>query len=364
MKRITLSGDIGWEVTPQGVREELAAANGGDVEIFISSRGGLVGAALEIFNMIRNYPGHVTAILSGYAMSAASYIPMAANKVVAEDNAVMMIHNAQGLTWGDHNEMLKYGNILKGLSGLLANAYAKFTGKDRPEIDALMDAETWLFGEAITAAGFAHETIPATSQDDADQTSAMARARLAFAEITNKLAADKTAFQSDLTLAAAMAAGSTNHGGGAPQPRTPTTTENSMDLKKLKAEFPDLVAALIAEATAGFKDQLTAARQEGAAAEQQRIAAVRAQAIPGHEPLIEALAADGKSTGADAAMAIVAAEKTLRAKAAADSQAGNQPAVPAIEQQAGGKTIKRAEFDAMSQDGRRAHLTVGGKVID
>lgn len=373
MKRITLSGDIGWEVTPQGIREELAAANGGDVELIISSRGGLVGAALEIFNIVKNYPGHVTAILSGYAMSAASYIPMAADKIVTEDNAVMMIHNAQGITWGDHNEMSKFGAILKGLSGLLANAYARFTGKGRQEIDSMMDAETWMFGDEITAAGFAHETIPATTKDDADKQSATARARLAFAEITNKLAADKAAVQSDLTLAAAMAAGSIGNGGGAPPARTPPTKEKQMDLTTLKAQFPGLVAAIIDEATAGFKDQLNTAVatakkegvKEGAEAEQKRIADVRAQAIPGHEQLIETLAADGKSTGADAAMAIIAAEKALRAKAAGELTEGNPPAAAVGDSENSQvKAVKRAEFNAMTEDSRRAHLAAGGKVVD
>lgn len=368
MKRITLSGDIGWEVTPQAVREELAAANGGDVELLVSSRGGLVGAALEIFNMIKNYPGQVTAILSGYAISAASYIPMAADRILVEDNAVMMIHNAQGITVGDHNEMLKYGTILKGLSGLLAGAYAKFTGKDRPEIDAMMDAETWLFGDEITAAGFASETIPAAGGETArftGQAEAVAAARLHFENIHLRMAAAKAAAQSDLTRAAAMASGSIGNGGGTSPARTPTTTEKSMDLKTLKEKHPELVAAITDEATAGVNDQLTAARAAGSEAERQRIADVRAQAIPGHETLIEAMAADGKSTGADAAMAIVAAEKTLRAQAAADLTAGNPAAAPVIQQDGStAKVIKRADFNALDDGSRRAHLAAGGKVVD
>lgn len=50
-------------------------------------------------------------------------------------------------------------------------------------------------------------------------------------------------------------------------------------------------------------------RAEGAAAETARVAAVRAQALPGHEALIDKLAADGKTTGPEAAAAIVAAER-------------------------------------------------------
>lgn len=57
-------------------------------------------------------------------------------------------------------------------------------------------------------------------------------------------------------------------------------------------------------------------RSEGATAEQARVAAVREQSIPGHEALIEQLAADGKTTGPEAAMAVLAAERTSRQAAA------------------------------------------------
>jgi hypothetical protein len=58
-------------------------------------------------------------------------------------------------------------------------------------------------------------------------------------------------------------------------------------------------------------------RAEGAISERDRIAAVRAQAMPGHEALIEQLAADGRTTGPEAAVAVVAAEREIRANQAA-----------------------------------------------
>lgn len=65
------------------------------------------------------------------------------------------------------------------------------------------------------------------------------------------------------------------------------------------------------------------AMAEGATQERARIQAVRAQALPGHEALIETLAFDGKTTGDQAASAVLAAEReviTTRTKAhAADA---------------------------------------------
>ncbi len=51
-------------------------------------------------------------------------------------------------------------------------------------------------------------------------------------------------------------------------------------------------------------------RAEGSASERERISAVRAQAMPGFEALIDQLAADGKTTGPEAAMAVLAAMKS------------------------------------------------------
>lgn len=96
----------------------------------------------------------------------------------------------------------------------------------------------------------------------------------------------------------------------------------------IAAEHPELTAvisgpnaeAAAAKATrdaqAAQATAVEAARAEGAAAERDRIAAVRASGMPGHEALIEQLAADGKTTGPEAAVAVLGAERALRAKAA------------------------------------------------
>lgn len=67
----------------------------------------------------------------------------------------------------------------------------------------------------------------------------------------------------------------------------------------------------------------------GAQAERERIQAVRAQSLPGHEKLIEQLAFDGKTTGPEAAAAVLAAERELRQAAAAAHKADAPQSVPA-----------------------------------
>lgn len=83
----------------------------------------------------------------------------------------------------------------------------------------------------------------------------------------------------------------------------------------------DLDAARIAAHTQGCSD--------GAQAERERIQAVRAQALPGHEALIERMAFDGSTTGDQAAAAVLAAERSARTAAAAAHRADAPQPAPA-----------------------------------
>lgn len=338
-----IEGAIGWDSSAKDLANFLASSSG-DVEITVSSPGGLVGEALEMFNLIRNYPGKVTAILSGYAMSAASYIPMAADEVIAEDNAIMMIHNAQGLAWGDHNLMFKTGNIMKGMSALIGNAYAKFTGKNKEEIAGMMDAETWLFGEEIQDAGFANYTRK--SEEEKEGEAVEAEARLAFSSMVARMAGQQSVVYEDLGRVA-TALGSI----GVQSPKN-KKEETTMNLKELKEKFPELVDSISKEATAGFDEKLKAAKEEGIQAENARIQAVKSQLVPGHEQLIESLAYDMKTTGPEAAVKVIQAEKQLRGSTMAAIVADAPQIVPVANgdnQQLSPEAKIRAEWDKDAQ---------------
>jgi len=119
-----------------------------------------------------------------------------------------------------------------------------------------------------------------------------------------------------------------------------TAKEDGMTLDELKSKHPELYQAVIAEGKAaadaeaenrGRQAGLADGRTEGAAAERQRIADVRGQLIPGHEALIEEMVADGHTSGPEAAVKVLAAEKEKRAQALKDYQADGQLKVPAAD---------------------------------
>lgn len=94
---------------------------------------------------------------------------------------------------------------------------------------------------------------------------------------------------------------------GSGKPSKPTGARMStekMTAEAIAEQHPEAAAAL---------------RSQGADAERSRIQGVEAQALPGYEALIEKMKFDGKSTGGDAAQAVLAEERKRRANAASDA---------------------------------------------
>lgn len=117
---------------------------------------------------------------------------------------------------------------------------------------------------------------------------------------------------------------STTAASNGPPPNGSNSTMNITEqVAQWAAENPDGAAALRAEGAAAERARLNAehetalakAREQGAASERDRVAGVRAASLPGHEALIERLAADGHTTPTEAALAVLTAERELRSAA-------------------------------------------------
>ncbi len=185
---IPIKGEIGWDVTVDSINDQLKKAEGRNVIFEIASPGGSVFEGVEIFNAIRNYEGKTEARIVGMAASMASYIPLATDKVLAEDNATYMIHNAWGIVIGDSEEMKDQSEIMESINNLLAQEYVNKTGKSEKDILKLMADETWLFGSEIKEEGFIDEMI--AHNDDykkKDKTSAITEAKDKFKSTLSKI---------------------------------------------------------------------------------------------------------------------------------------------------------------------------------
>lgn len=122
--------------------------------IHINSSGGDVFEGIALYNFLK--PRNVTVYIDGICASAASIIAMSGH-VVMPRNALMMIHNPIGYTYGDSEEMRKQGEILDKIRDSLVMIYAEKTGLESEKIIGMMKSETWMSGAEAKSLGFADE---------------------------------------------------------------------------------------------------------------------------------------------------------------------------------------------------------------
>jgi ATP-dependent Clp protease protease subunit len=130
-----------------------------NIDLRINSDGGDVFDGQAIYTLLAQHKAEVTAYIDGLAASAASFIAMAADKIVMSEGAWMMIHNAWGVAVGGANDLRDAGNLLDRINVTMVEKYAARTGNDQKEIKKWMDAETWMEAKEAKEKGFAEEVV-------------------------------------------------------------------------------------------------------------------------------------------------------------------------------------------------------------
>lgn len=138
-------------------RDQLLAAGDKPVELRINSVGGLVFEGYAIYNALLAHKGEVNVFIDGIAASMASYIAMAGNHVTMAANAMLMIHNPSGGSFGDADDMRKQAELLEKITDSLIDAYTRRTKMPRKKMRDMMDEETWLTAEMALELGFVDE---------------------------------------------------------------------------------------------------------------------------------------------------------------------------------------------------------------
>ena len=157
---IILSGVVGdgWgddPITKGGVRKALKSFGDGPITVRINSPGGAADEGIDIFNILRDYPGEVTTINDSLAASAASVIFLAGANRLMNDGSRVMIHRAMGAPFGNVDEIRKGLAALESYDRSLVEIYSGFLAVDPAEILALMAAETWYNVDEAIEAGLA-----------------------------------------------------------------------------------------------------------------------------------------------------------------------------------------------------------------
>ena len=147
----------GGGVTAKGFQKELAAIKADKIDLHINSPGGLVFDGITIYNLLKQHPANITTYIDGLAASIASVIALAGDSVIMAENALFMIHKASGLVMGNSDDMRAFAEKLDKVNTSIATTYISKTGKDEPEINDLMAAETWMTAAEALDFGFVDE---------------------------------------------------------------------------------------------------------------------------------------------------------------------------------------------------------------
>ena len=163
MNEIHLYGTVGdsfWEedhFTARMVRGMLDGLSG-PLSVRINSPGGIVSEGQAIYTMLKDYPGPVSVVVDGVAMSSASLIAMAGDTITMRLGSYMLIHDPSLLfgegrgTAEDHRE---WAAFLDKIGDAFADVYADRAAMTRDEAREIMRAETVYLGAEAVDAGFA-----------------------------------------------------------------------------------------------------------------------------------------------------------------------------------------------------------------
>lgn len=150
---------FGDEVTAKDFANDLDSLDNAPVMVRINSGGGDVFAAHAIHNLLLKYKGKVTVAIDGLCASAATIVAMAGDKIIMPTNALFMIHNPM-IALDNYYQAADLGKMVTALDKIkdsIIASYRKRCKASAEELQAMMDAETWLSAEECLAQGFIDE---------------------------------------------------------------------------------------------------------------------------------------------------------------------------------------------------------------
>lgn len=341
----------GWDDSGVGAKkfvEDLQALDVSNIDLHINSPGGNVFEGNAIYNSLKAHKAKINVKIDGVAASIASVIAMSGDEIEMPENTMMMIHDPSGFVIGTAKDMQKMADAVNRMKIGMVAAYHNKTGVEKDKISVMMEDETWMTAQEAVEMGFADKMLePVNAQANLE-----ALAQYQYKNVPKQF----------------LTAGESGK---------KTEKEQIMTLSELKAESPDLYNAVFEEGkkaglvegeAAGLEkgkaEAQAEAKADGAKAERERIQSVETQLIPGHEALIQDMKFDGKTTGEQAAVKILAAEKTLR-KGVLDKLDKDAPdpvatvLVPDLEIPA----AEKKDFEQLVADYQGEHNCTRGKAI-
>lgn len=324
-----ISGGTSSELAAAALSEAVADPAVHSVILSIDSPGGTVDGTQALANAVLAARGAkpIVTLANGTMASAAYWIGSAASRAYIADattqvGSIGVVATHVDVSAAEAQRGIKTTEISAGKYKRVASQYGPLSDAGRQSIQDQVDYTYSIFVDAVA-------TQRGVSPDVVLQNMADGRVFIGQQAVSAGLVDGITTMGALIaTLNEARADPFTTRGANT----MPLTRE------QIAAEAPDILATLLAE---------------GASAERARIQAVEGALIPGHEALIASLKFDGKTSGGDAALAVNAAERSMRASAAL-ALAGDAP-VPLPSSSAPAYTPPQAKAGAEPDD---MHLPV------
>lgn len=314
-----ISGGVSTELVGRDFKAALADPAVHSIILAIDSPGGTVDGTISLADLVGASDKPVVALASGTMASAAYWIGSAAQAVYITDattvvGSIGVVATHTDVSQAQATAGVKTTEIAAGKYKRIASSYEPLSKEGRQTIQDQVDYTYGLFVDAVARQrGVSADKVLADMADgrifigqqaiDAGLVDGVSTLDALIGQLNQDRSSGNTAKRASAAIFQRA---------GVAQNPTPTEgADMPITRESLAADAPDVLAAVQAE---------------GASAERARIQAIEAQAVPGHEALIAALKFDGKSTAGDAAMAVLAAEKSQRsAQAAALAADAPQP---------------------------------------
>jgi signal peptide peptidase SppA len=339
-----ISGGISTELLKRDFAQAMADPTVKGVIMAIDSPGGTVSGVAEVAKFIREARGTkpIYAWSDGQMCSGAIWFGSSADRVYISSGTVLtgsvgVLAKHVDVSQAEEKQGIKTTEITAGSYKRIASQYGPLTADGRADIQEKADL---IYSEFIN-------DIAANRGVSVDEV----LTRMADGRVFVGRQAIEAGLVDGVATLEDLIAAINQQQAPAGVARAANQKGQIMTLDQMRAEHPDLVAAIVAESTEGMiaaadlQQQIATARAEGAAGERARIQAVEEQLIPGHEALIAALKFDGQTTAATAAQQVLAAEKGARTAALSVIESSANPIVPAAEGGQGGTIDPNAPIE-------------------
>lgn len=302
-----ISGGASTQLIERDIKAALNDSSVNSILLHIDSPGGTVDGTQNLADVVKMAGTHkpVVAFADGTMASAAYWIGSAATEIVASSNttqigSIGVVTSHTDTSKAQENAGIKTTEISAGKYKRIASQNAPLSKEGAAMLQDQVDQLYTIFVDAVAEnRGTDVETVLEDMADGRVFLAKQAKKRGMIDHVANLE-----------TTILNMSTGVWPMSNQAKTSQEATPVAEVMTIETIKEKYPEIAAALIAE---------------GAKAENERIASCEDAALPGHEAIVSAMKLDGKSTGADVALAIIAEEKKIRANHLADFKA-NAPA--------------------------------------